>query len=278
MLRSQRVTVSNWGRWRWTISTVWSRSSMTKSFGTKVFSLRWADPDFVPDRRNALRSVEAQKPRWQNRPEANPRRRTPPRSLRKSAPIPGCCLVLPDACVPRASARSRPPLARLEGRKGPLAARPRRLSTVGPRANEGRGPPRQRASRCRGGGASPRGACSTFYRKSLCKQESTAGKRAGACGGALARPLKGQTVMDAYIDVVKTAANGAPGLLEGFVARALFARRALALLGSALVLFSLTASMVLAPPASGAPDAARAGRSLATTAARSARAAPRLPR
>src|SRR2546423_14008021 len=34
MARPQRVTVSNWGRWRWTISTVWSRSSMTSSLAT----------------------------------------------------------------------------------------------------------------------------------------------------------------------------------------------------------------------------------------------------
>src|SRR5690242_17167276 len=34
MLRPQRVTVSNCGRWRWTISTVWSRSSMTSSRAT----------------------------------------------------------------------------------------------------------------------------------------------------------------------------------------------------------------------------------------------------
>src|SRR5438067_9738340 len=98
--------------------------------------------------------------------------------------------------------------------------------------------------------------------------------------------------MSAHIDVVKAAATGS---LDGLVDRALFARRLLAVLGSILVVFSLGASLVLVPavasdqPSSAArpssatisearQDAARAARSRATTAARTAKAAPRPPR
>src|SRR5256885_14622023 len=85
--------------------------------------------------------------------------------------------------------------------------------------------------------------------------------------------------MDAHIDVVKRAANSGPGLPDGLVARTLFARRVLGLLGAALVLFSLTATLAVSPSASEETrDALPAARSLAMTAARSGKAVPRPPR
>src|SRR3954465_15569588 len=145
MLRSQRVTVSNWGRCRGTISTVWSRSSMTKSFGTDA-SLRFVDPDFVPILRTALRSVEGRGLLPQIQRGERPPPCGPAPVLLKNCLLPGCCEAPPLASAPTASApwRARPP--RREGRRGRAAEPPRRRGQGGP--PPGGGPPRAHPPAC----------------------------------------------------------------------------------------------------------------------------------